>query len=169
MCCTCFCKGNGRCLFDMLSDFLSSVFSCFLCLFHSIKNVWNLQIWVVVCFFLSFGWEVCTSKQFCFNRYIFNVFRVIIPLCWLCSVIIHVHVTLSPLLLLVDQFVCHTEAIADIVILVDGSWSIGRLNFRLVRMFLENLVNAFDVGIDKTRIGGSATFILEQMGAPWDQ
>ncbi|KAK2910439.1 collagen alpha-1(XIV) chain [Channa argus] len=53
----------------------------------------------------------------------------------------------------VDQFVCHTEAIADIVILVDGSWSIGRLNFRLVRIFLENLVNAFDVGIDKTRIG----------------
>uniref|UniRef100_A0A8C2XBB3 Collagen type XIV alpha 1 chain n=1 Tax=Cyclopterus lumpus TaxID=8103 RepID=A0A8C2XBB3_CYCLU len=52
-----------------------------------------------------------------------------------------------------DQFVCHTEAIADIVILVDGSWSIGRLNFRLVRMFLENLVDAFDVGIDKTRIG----------------
>uniref|UniRef100_H2U2U9 Collagen type XIV alpha 1 chain n=1 Tax=Takifugu rubripes TaxID=31033 RepID=H2U2U9_TAKRU len=30
---------------------------------------------------------------------------------------------------------------------------IGRLNFRLVRMFLENLVDAFDVGIDKTRIG----------------
>uniref|UniRef100_A0A671W0B6 Collagen type XIV alpha 1 chain n=1 Tax=Sparus aurata TaxID=8175 RepID=A0A671W0B6_SPAAU len=54
---------------------------------------------------------------------------------------------------LLDQFVCRTEAIADIVILVDGSWSIGRLNFRLVRMFLENLVNAFDVGIDKTRIG----------------
>uniref|UniRef100_A0A8D3E8A7 Collagen, type XIV, alpha 1a n=1 Tax=Scophthalmus maximus TaxID=52904 RepID=A0A8D3E8A7_SCOMX len=53
----------------------------------------------------------------------------------------------------VDQFVCHTEAIADIVILVDGSWSIGRINFRLVRMFLENLVNAFEVGIDKTRIG----------------
>ncbi|XP_037128809.1 collagen alpha-1(XIV) chain [Syngnathus acus] len=53
----------------------------------------------------------------------------------------------------VDQFVCHTESIADIVILVDGSWSIGRLNFRLVRMFLENLVSAFEVGIDKTRIG----------------
>ncbi|KAM8871162.1 collagen alpha-1(XIV) chain isoform 2-T3 [Spinachia spinachia] len=53
----------------------------------------------------------------------------------------------------VDQFVCHTEAIADIVILVDGSWSIGRLNFRLVRMFLENLVDAFDVGFNKTRIG----------------
>ncbi|KTG38707.1 hypothetical protein cypCar_00013727, partial [Cyprinus carpio] len=53
----------------------------------------------------------------------------------------------------VDQFVCTTTAIADIVILVDGSWSIGRINFHLVRMFLENLVNAFDVGIDKTRIG----------------
>ncbi|KAF7654725.1 hypothetical protein LDENG_00065820 [Lucifuga dentata] len=52
-----------------------------------------------------------------------------------------------------DAFVCHTEAIADIMILVDGSWSIGRINFRLVRTFLENLVNAFDVGIDKTRIG----------------
>uniref|UniRef100_A0A674AGB9 Collagen type XIV alpha 1 chain n=2 Tax=Salmo TaxID=8028 RepID=A0A674AGB9_SALTR len=52
-----------------------------------------------------------------------------------------------------DPFVCTTQAIADIVILVDGSWSIGRLNFRLVRMFLENLVNAFSVGIDQTRIG----------------
>lgn len=58
-----------------------------------------------------------------------------------------------PLLLTADQFVCRTEAVADIVILVDGSWSIGRLNFRLVRMFLENLVGAFDIGIDKTRVG----------------
>uniref|UniRef100_A0A8C7ZU30 Collagen, type XIV, alpha 1a n=1 Tax=Oryzias sinensis TaxID=183150 RepID=A0A8C7ZU30_9TELE len=51
------------------------------------------------------------------------------------------------------SFVCRSEAVADVVILVDGSWSIGRVNFRLVRMFLENLVDAFDVGIDKTRIG----------------
>ncbi|KAK5854597.1 hypothetical protein PBY51_004778, partial [Eleginops maclovinus] len=42
---------------------------------------------------------------------------------------------------------------ADIVILVDGSWSIGRINFRLVRTFLENLVKAFSVEFDKTRIG----------------
>ncbi|CAB1320950.1 unnamed protein product, partial [Coregonus sp. 'balchen'] len=48
---------------------------------------------------------------------------------------------------------CKTPAIADIVILVDGSWSIGRINFRLVRMFLENLVSAFHVEFDKTRIG----------------
>uniref|UniRef100_A0A7N6BS04 Collagen, type XIV, alpha 1a n=1 Tax=Anabas testudineus TaxID=64144 RepID=A0A7N6BS04_ANATE len=60
---------------------------------------------------------------------------------------------LLALSMLIDQFVCHTEAIADIVILVDGSWSIGRINFRLVRLFLENLVHAFEVGIDKTRIG----------------
>ncbi|XP_063462954.1 collagen alpha-1(XIV) chain isoform X4 [Pan paniscus] len=51
------------------------------------------------------------------------------------------------------KFVCQTPAIADIVILVDGSWSIGRFNFRLVRLFLENLVTAFDVGSEKTRIG----------------
>uniref|UniRef100_W5LGS1 Collagen type XIV alpha 1 chain n=1 Tax=Astyanax mexicanus TaxID=7994 RepID=W5LGS1_ASTMX len=50
-------------------------------------------------------------------------------------------------------FVCTTPAVADIVVLIDGSWSIGRLNFRLVRTFLENLVNAFDVGTDKVRIG----------------
>lgn len=67
----------------------------------------------------------------------------------------------------VDQFVCRSEAIADIVILVDGSWSIGRLNFRLVRMFLENLVNAFDVGIDKTRIGRYLLLLLLEMGEPW--
>ncbi|XP_059205757.1 collagen alpha-1(XIV) chain-like [Centropristis striata] len=51
------------------------------------------------------------------------------------------------------QFMCSTPAIADIVILVDGSWSIGRINFRLVRTFLENLVKAFSVEFDKTRIG----------------
>ncbi|XP_053322194.1 collagen alpha-1(XIV) chain [Spea bombifrons] len=52
-----------------------------------------------------------------------------------------------------NYFSCKTPAVADIVILVDGSWSIGRLNFRLVRLFLENLVAAFDVATDKTRIG----------------
>ncbi|KAL6100252.1 col14a1 [Pungitius sinensis] len=52
-----------------------------------------------------------------------------------------------------DEFMCKTVAISDIVILVDGSWSIGRINFRLVRTFLENLVRAFSVEFDKTRIG----------------
>uniref|UniRef100_A0A8C3L1Z0 Collagen alpha-1(XIV) chain n=1 Tax=Chrysolophus pictus TaxID=9089 RepID=A0A8C3L1Z0_CHRPC len=52
-----------------------------------------------------------------------------------------------------NLFTCKTPAIADIVILVDGSWSIGRFNFRLVRLFLENLVSAFNVGSEKTRVG----------------
>ncbi|KAM9737140.1 collagen alpha-1(XIV) chain isoform 2-T2 [Menidia menidia] len=52
-----------------------------------------------------------------------------------------------------DGFLCKTPAVSDIVILVDGSWSIGRINFRLVRTFLENLVRAFSVEYDKTRIG----------------
>uniref|UniRef100_A0A671TPR1 Collagen type XIV alpha 1 chain n=1 Tax=Sparus aurata TaxID=8175 RepID=A0A671TPR1_SPAAU len=52
-----------------------------------------------------------------------------------------------------EGFMCNTAAISDIVILVDGSWSIGRINFRLVRTFLENLVRAFNVESDKTRIG----------------
>ncbi|KAM9495088.1 collagen alpha-1(XIV) chain isoform 1-T1 [Clarias gariepinus] len=51
------------------------------------------------------------------------------------------------------SFTCKTPAIADIVILVDGSWSIGRFNFRLVRTFLESLVTAFSVSSDQTRIG----------------
>ncbi|XP_039520069.1 collagen alpha-1(XIV) chain isoform X2 [Pimephales promelas] len=52
-----------------------------------------------------------------------------------------------------DIFTCKTPAVADIVILVDGSWSIGRINFRLVRMFLESLVRAFAVGSEHTRVG----------------
>nr|DBA24018.1 TPA: hypothetical protein GDO54_011726 [Pyxicephalus adspersus] len=52
-----------------------------------------------------------------------------------------------------SKFSCKTPANADIVILVDGSWSIGRVNFRLVRSFIENLVGAFNVASDKTRIG----------------
>lgn len=63
---------------------------------------------------------------------------------------------LSSLSAATDGFSCKTPAIADIVILVDGSWSIGRINFRLVRTFLENLVRAFSVEFDKTRIGERA-------------
>lgn len=48
---------------------------------------------------------------------------------------------------------CRSSSPADLVLLVDGSWSIGRINFRLVRTFLENLVRAFQVDQDHTRIG----------------
>ncbi|XP_051576874.1 collagen alpha-6(VI) chain-like [Myxocyprinus asiaticus] len=42
---------------------------------------------------------------------------------------------------------------ADIVFLVDSSLSIGKENFQQVRDFLFTLINSFDVGIDKVRIG----------------
>uniref|UniRef100_UPI003AAAA8F2 collagen alpha-6(VI) chain-like n=1 Tax=Centroberyx gerrardi TaxID=166262 RepID=UPI003AAAA8F2 len=49
--------------------------------------------------------------------------------------------------------VCTQEAVADIVFLVDGSWSIGTENFEQIRQFLHTLVNSFDVGPDHVRIG----------------
>jgi len=41
---------------------------------------------------------------------------------------------------------------ADVVLLVDGSYSIGITNFAKVRAFLEVLVNTFDIGLDKVQI-----------------
>ncbi|XP_031610902.1 collagen alpha-6(VI) chain isoform X2 [Oreochromis aureus] len=49
--------------------------------------------------------------------------------------------------------VCTAEAVADIVFLVDGSWSIGAENFEQIRQFLFTLVNSFDVSPDHVRIG----------------
>lgn len=49
--------------------------------------------------------------------------------------------------------VCTEEAIADIVFLVDGSWSIGAENFEQIRQFLFTLVSSFDVSPDHVRIG----------------
>lgn len=37
--------------------------------------------------------------------------------------------------------------------MVDGSWSIGTKNFEQIRQFLYTLVNSFDVGPDRVRIG----------------
>ncbi|XP_034074410.1 collagen alpha-1(XX) chain isoform X1 [Gymnodraco acuticeps] len=50
-------------------------------------------------------------------------------------------------------FECETDAAADIVLLVDGSWSIGRTNFRRVRDFLEGLMTPFNIGPDHIQIG----------------
>ncbi|KAL8172632.1 UNVERIFIED_CONTAM: hypothetical protein K2H54_004127 [Gekko kuhli] len=47
---------------------------------------------------------------------------------------------------------CITRAEADIVLLVDGSWSIGRPNFRTVRSFIGRIVEVFDIGPDKVQI-----------------
>ncbi|KAL2084691.1 hypothetical protein ACEWY4_020209 [Coilia grayii] len=49
--------------------------------------------------------------------------------------------------------VCTQEAVADIVFLVDGSWSIGTENFQQVQDFLYTLVNSFSVGPDQVHIG----------------
>jgi len=51
---------------------------------------------------------------------------------------------------------CRTRAEADIVLLVDGSWSIGRPNFKTVRNFISRIVEVFDIGPDKVQIGKSS-------------
>ncbi|KAL2081858.1 hypothetical protein ACEWY4_021676 [Coilia grayii] len=48
---------------------------------------------------------------------------------------------------------CTVGAIADLVFLVDGSWSVGRENFKYIRSFIATMAGAFDIGEDKTRIG----------------
>lgn len=48
---------------------------------------------------------------------------------------------------------CRTRAEADIVLLVDGSWSIGRPNFKTIRNFIARIVEVFDIGPDKVQIG----------------
>ncbi|XP_034392669.1 collagen alpha-1(XX) chain-like [Cyclopterus lumpus] len=50
-------------------------------------------------------------------------------------------------------FECDSGAAADIMLLVDGSWSIGRTNFRRVRDFLEGLMTPFHIGPDHIQIG----------------
>nr|XP_046251575.1 collagen alpha-1(XX) chain isoform X2 [Scatophagus argus] len=50
-------------------------------------------------------------------------------------------------------FECDSDAAADIVLLVDGSWSIGRTNFRRVRDFLEGLMTPFHIGPNHIQIG----------------
>uniref|UniRef100_A0A672LA79 Collagen type XII alpha 1 chain n=1 Tax=Sinocyclocheilus grahami TaxID=75366 RepID=A0A672LA79_SINGR len=52
-----------------------------------------------------------------------------------------------------QYIMCKTTAQADIVLLVDGSWSIGRLNFKTIRSFIGRMVGAFDIGPDRVQIG----------------
>ncbi|XP_069462362.1 collagen alpha-1(XII) chain isoform X2 [Ambystoma mexicanum] len=48
---------------------------------------------------------------------------------------------------------CSLTAVADVVFLVDGSWSVGRSNFKYILDFITGLVSAFEIGEDKTRVG----------------
>ncbi|TRY57351.1 hypothetical protein DNTS_024942 [Danionella cerebrum] len=52
-----------------------------------------------------------------------------------------------------DAVKCSVSAIADLVFLVDGSWSVGRENFKFIRSFMAAMAGAFDLGEDKTRVG----------------
>ncbi|XP_018587674.1 collagen alpha-1(XII) chain isoform X3 [Scleropages formosus] len=52
-----------------------------------------------------------------------------------------------------QEVACRTTAQADIVLLVDGSWSIGRLNFKTIRAFISRMVGVFDIGPDRVQIG----------------
>lgn len=49
---------------------------------------------------------------------------------------------------------------ADIVLLVDGSWSIGRNNFKLIKEFLSNLISPFSIAQDKIRVGRTLSCFL---------
>ncbi|GCC24847.1 collagen alpha-6(VI) chain-like [Chiloscyllium punctatum] len=60
-----------------------------------------------------------------------------------------------------QQPACSESSLADIVFLVDGSWSIGIQNFKTIQEFLYTLVNGFDVGLDKVRIG-----LIQYSGTP---
>ncbi|XP_042253059.1 collagen alpha-1(XII) chain-like, partial [Thunnus maccoyii] len=48
---------------------------------------------------------------------------------------------------------CESTAKADIMLLVDGSYSIGLTNFAIIRSFLNQTVSNFDIGPDKVQIG----------------
>lgn len=48
---------------------------------------------------------------------------------------------------------CSFSAIADVVFLVDGSWSVGKPNFKYIRNFISATAGAFQIGEDKTRVG----------------
>ncbi|XP_041721920.1 collagen alpha-1(XII) chain [Coregonus clupeaformis] len=48
---------------------------------------------------------------------------------------------------------CKSQAKADIILLVDGSWSIGRLNFKTIRAFIARIVGVFDIGPERVMIG----------------
>ncbi|KAL0967290.1 hypothetical protein UPYG_G00250360 [Umbra pygmaea] len=52
-----------------------------------------------------------------------------------------------------NEATCKTQAKADIILLVDGSWSIGRLNFKTIRSFIARTVGVFDIGPDRVQIG----------------
>lgn len=66
---------------------------------------------------------------------------------------IHPHPAVTHKLLPPSDVMCKTTAQADIVLLVDGSWSIGRLNFKTIRAFIARMVGVFEIGPERVQIG----------------
>ncbi|XP_047243771.1 collagen alpha-1(XII) chain isoform X2 [Girardinichthys multiradiatus] len=52
-----------------------------------------------------------------------------------------------------DSVRCPATAVADVLFLVDGSWSVGRPNFKYIRNFISATAGAFQIGEDRTRVG----------------
>ena len=48
---------------------------------------------------------------------------------------------------------CEKADKTDLIILIDGSWSVGPSNFKIMQTFLIDLVNAFNIGFDSVLIG----------------
>uniref|UniRef100_A0A674BTJ6 Collagen type XII alpha 1 chain n=1 Tax=Salmo trutta TaxID=8032 RepID=A0A674BTJ6_SALTR len=53
---------------------------------------------------------------------------------------------------LLTEAKCKSQAKADIILLVDGSWSIGRLNFKTIRAFIARIVGVFDISPERVMI-----------------
>ncbi|ELK25837.1 Collagen alpha-1(XX) chain [Myotis davidii] len=51
------------------------------------------------------------------------------------------------------QFHCMPPTPADMIFLVDGSWSIGHSHFQQVKDFLASIVEPFEIGPDKVQVG----------------
>lgn len=55
------------------------------------------------------------------------------------------------------QFRCTPPVPADMVFLVDGSWSIGHSHFQLVKDFLASVISPFEIGPGQVQVGGYRT------------
>ncbi|XP_019492691.1 PREDICTED: collagen alpha-1(XX) chain [Hipposideros armiger] len=51
------------------------------------------------------------------------------------------------------QFRCMPPTPADMIFLVDGSWSIGHSHFQQVKDFLASVIEPFEIGPDKVQVG----------------
>ncbi|KAM5245931.1 collagen alpha-1(XX) chain [Ctenodactylus gundi] len=65
-----------------------------------------------------------------------------------------------------SQFLCTPPTPADVVFLVDGSWSIGHSHFQQIKDFLASVISPFEIGPDKVQVG-----LTQYSGVPqteWD-